>query len=291
MCCTALLSPDDSHSRQDTHPVSLRLQLSDLELKVTLTVLDCAQEQEKADRLNSALEGSVLAALCVSLWLVLRRRRTLRAAATASPAGPSPPGGAAAAEQAPQQGTAEPGAPSEQRGSGAQPAAAPGPSTSPEQRPGGSRRPASRLALVAEQGPRGFAAAQPAARQSTADAATQTEEPGAAQASRQGTASEAVQWHNNQAAAASEQPPDLPCDSQQSRAAVSAPLSGSGWESLDAEALLAALELQQHALLGKQLYCGQAQWPAAAPAWCEEPPRSASSRPGLTEAVGPLCVH
>ena len=34
------------------------------------------QEQEKADRLNSALEGTVLAVLCVSLWLVLRRRRT-----------------------------------------------------------------------------------------------------------------------------------------------------------------------------------------------------------------------
>ena len=46
------------------------------------------QEEEKAQRMNSALEGTVLAVLCISLYLVLRRRRVLRAAATsAGPAG------------------------------------------------------------------------------------------------------------------------------------------------------------------------------------------------------------
>ena len=41
--------------------------------------------------MNSALEGTVLAVLCISLYLVLRRRRVLRAAATTGPpAGQSP---------------------------------------------------------------------------------------------------------------------------------------------------------------------------------------------------------
>ena len=45
------------------------------------------QEEEKAQRMNSALEGTVLAVLCITLYLVLRRRRVLRAAATTG--GPS----------------------------------------------------------------------------------------------------------------------------------------------------------------------------------------------------------
>ena len=37
--------------------------------------------------MNSALEGTVLAVLCITLYLVLRRRRVLRAAATTGPSG------------------------------------------------------------------------------------------------------------------------------------------------------------------------------------------------------------
>ena len=38
-----------------------------------------AQEPETAERMNDALEGLVLLGLCVVLYLVLRRRRSLRA--------------------------------------------------------------------------------------------------------------------------------------------------------------------------------------------------------------------
>lgn len=107
-----------------------------------------AQEPERAQRMNDALEGLVVLCLSAALWLVLRRRRSLRAA------GQQPP--AAAPSQAP--------APQEQpqgSGSAAGNAAACGRSSAGDGTSGGVAAPAHRqprpdaAAAAAEEG--GFA--------------------------------------------------------------------------------------------------------------------------------------
>ena len=235
------------------------------------------QEQEKADRLNSALEGTVLAVLCISLWLVLRRRRTLRAAATASPSEAGPPAGGAAAEQqlaesAPTaQGPAEGGPtaveqPREGDAAGSSPTQG-----RPHQQEAGSR-PASRLCSGSVQRPdvRHMATQTeaPARAPRAASSILQSTGPDGPKAHGVRANSEAVRWHDNMTA-------ETPLDEQQ----ASEPLCSHGWDSLDTEALLAALEQQQHALLGKQLCAGQSRSRQADPwqgQWC-----SAAEQAGL----------